>query len=379
MSGRVFFYVQHLLGVGHVRRAALLARAMGEAGLEVDLVSGGGPVPALEAGLRVHHLPPVRSADERFTSLVDGEGRPVDESYKKKRRGELLDLFASRRPDALILESYPFARRQMRFELLPLLEAAHALSPRPVIVSSVRDALQLKRKPERNQEIVDLVRTKFDHVLVHGDPNFLRLEDSFARAGEIADKLHYTGYVIAPEIETDGDAGYNEVIVSAGGGAVGEALLTAALDARAHSSLATAGWRLLAGSNMPDEAFDRLRARAADGIIVERARPDFAALLARCAVSVSQGGYNTVLDILRAGARAVIVPFAAGGETEQPLRAARLAERGLAQKLDEADLTPETLARAIDAALAAPPASAAGLDLDGAAASARLVAGWIGS
>ena len=31
MSRRIFFYVQHLLGIGHLRRAALLARALGPA------------------------------------------------------------------------------------------------------------------------------------------------------------------------------------------------------------------------------------------------------------------------------------------------------------------------------------------------------------
>ena len=41
MTGRVFFYVQHLLGIGHLRRAATLARAMAAGGFDVLLVSGG--------------------------------------------------------------------------------------------------------------------------------------------------------------------------------------------------------------------------------------------------------------------------------------------------------------------------------------------------
>jgi predicted glycosyltransferase len=40
-----------------------------------------------------------------------------------------------------VIELFPFGRRQMRFELLPLLEAARARSPRPWIISSVRDVL----------------------------------------------------------------------------------------------------------------------------------------------------------------------------------------------------------------------------------------------
>ena len=63
---------------------------------------------------------------------------------------------------------------------------------------------------------------------------------------------------------------------------------------------------------------------------VFRFRSDFASLLNGAALSVSQAGYNTVCDILRAGCRSLLVPFSAGGETEQSVRAERLARLGLA-------------------------------------------------
>jgi predicted glycosyltransferase len=90
-------------------------------------------------------------------------------------------------------------------------------------------------------------------------------------------------------------------------------------------------------------------------------------------MSVSQAGYNTVMEIARAGARAVLVPYVGRGETEQTLRAERLAARGLVQLVPEAGLTPERLAAAMDAAEASPPASFAALDLSGAAASVAIV------
>src|SRR5207302_1427876 len=63
MNRRVFFYVQHLLGIGHLRRAATLARAMAAAGLDVLLVSGGAPVPLDIGRARLRQLPPVRARD----------------------------------------------------------------------------------------------------------------------------------------------------------------------------------------------------------------------------------------------------------------------------------------------------------------------------
>jgi len=41
-------YVQHLLGIGHFRRALFLAQALAGQGFKVDLVSGGMPVSNLK-------------------------------------------------------------------------------------------------------------------------------------------------------------------------------------------------------------------------------------------------------------------------------------------------------------------------------------------
>src|SRR5690606_8219435 len=114
-------------------------------------------------------------------------------------------------------------------------------------------------------------------------------------------------------------------------------------------------------------------AAAGEGVIVEPARGDFPDLLMNCAVSVSQAGYNTTMEAIRAGCRIVVVPYAGGLETEQTLRAEALAAHGVLQIVPEAELSPEALARAIDKA---EPAARFRLDTDGAATSARLVAGW---
>jgi len=109
---------------------------------------------------------------------------------------------------------------------------------------------------------------------------------------------------------------------------------------------------------------------------LERFRDDFPALLGRCALSISQAGYNTTLDIIRARPRAIVVPFAAGGETEQAVRSALLAQRGILHILPETALDGAHLAAAIVDALAAPlPSVPLAVRLDGAAASAALIAG----
>ena len=106
---------------------------------------------------------------------------------------------------------------------------------------------------------------------------------------------------------------------------------------------------------MPEARLAALAERAPRNARVERARPDFRALLRGADLSISQAGYNTAVDLLAAGCRALLVPFEAGRETEQRLRAEILARRGLADVLPEDALTPESLAAAATALLARPP------------------------
>jgi predicted glycosyltransferase len=357
---KAFFYVQHLLGIGHLKRAATISQALREEGFEVTLASGGAPV----QDIPVLQLPPATS-DASFSKLLDERGQPVDEAWKERRRGILLEAYRASRADVLIVELFPFGRRQMRFELVPLLEQSSSR----LVVCSVRDILQ--PKPEREEEALQLFEHHFDRLLVHGDPRVAPFGQSFSRAQRLEGRLHYTGYVVQ-EPAAAGDAGEGEVLISAGGGAVGRTLVETVIRARPLTRLSNRTWRILAGVNA--KAVETLRS---DGIIVERARSDFIQRLRNCVVSVSQAGYNTVVETLQAGARSVLVPFAGGGELEQTLRATLLSGRGLVNMVAEEALSPATLAVAIDRAAAAPRPVAGAVDLGGARRSARLLREWL--
>ena len=372
-AGRALIWVQHLLGIGHLRRAAALARALAERDFDTLLVSGGMPLQGLDLGAaKFKQLPPLRAADATFSATVDADGRKPDSVFRAQRRDRLLGLYRAHRPHAVITEMYPFGRRQFAAELLPLLEAVHQTRPKPAIFASVRDILTERRDPERNAEMAELALRWYRAVLVHGDAELIPFEASFPETARISHLIRYTGYIGA--IGPGGPyGGTGEVIVSAGGGAVGAHLLQTALEARELSTLADRRWRLLAGPNLPAEWFNALQRLAHDGTVVERARADFPALLEAAALSISQAGYNTVLDVVSARVRAVLVPFAAPGETEQALRAERMAAAGLAQVVREDGLTPERLAAAVDAAWAAPRPELE-IGVAGAGESARIIA-----
>ena len=375
---KVFFWVQHLLGIGHLRRTLSLARAAAAAGIETVVASGGLPVPGADpGGAKLVQLPPVRAVDRYFKQLADERDRPIDDAWRGKRKAALFKAYEKARPDALVTELFPFGRRQLRFELEPLL--ARAKADGCTTVSSVRDILVEPDKPERIGEMLERVKRWYDLVLVHGDPAFVPFDVTFPGLDRIAPLVRYTGYTVdRADAPPGGDDGEGEVLVSAGGGAVGEPLLRAALAARPLSAARDRRWRFLVGEGLPDAVFSDLVRAAPSGVIVERARPDFQALLARAHLSVSQGGYNTVMEVLAAGLRAVVAPYAGGHESEQTLRAHALAERGALQVVAEDELSPERLAAAIDRALAGPPLSTAGIDLGGIAATIALLQGLDG-
>ncbi len=370
---RILIAVTHLLGAGHLTRAASLARAFAEAGHTVTLVSGGMPValPRLD-GIRLVQLPPVRITGTAFTALLDPEGTPVTPERLAARRQTLLAAVAEAAPDAVITELYPFGRRVLAPEFETLVAVVQAASPRPLLLASIRDILATPSRRDRIAATHARLEA-YDAVLVHGDPAFLPLDASWPVEATVAARLRYTGYVDEAETVPAPGGPRSGIVVSGGSSAAGLPLQEAAV-AAAHLTPALS-WRILVGRAVPEPAFAALAAAAPANAVVERARPDFRALLSRAALSVSQAGYNTVLDLLHGGCPALLVPFEAGQETEQRRRAETLAAHGLARVLPESELTAERLAQAV---LAAPlRATDHAIARDGARRSVAIVEGML--
>lgn len=374
MSARVLIHVQHLLGTGHLKRIASVGSALADSGFDVEIASGGRPIAALNSGrARVTQLPSLRAADITFKNLVDENDRRIDDAWRASRRAALTARYEQFRPDAVIIELYPFGRRMLDFELVPLIEKIRGAPNRPLLLCSVRDILVESTKAHKEEQTIQRCRDWFDRILVHGDERLVGLQASYPKAAALAN-LVYTGYVTPTETPPPppgvGDA---EIIVSTGGGAVGSKLFDVACAAQQTPAGGRHVWRLLLGPNLPAADRDRLLAAARPGLIVENARPDFPNMLRRCHVSVSQAGYNTVMDVLVARCRAVFVPIAASEETEQYMRAQLLADRGWAVCRREDAIDAQSLAAAVDQAAALAPPDVRALNCDGAAQTARIV------
>ena len=349
----LLFYCQHLLGVGHLARSLALTDALAEE-FQVTLVQGGpdvGLAPKAK-GVEVVRLAPLLMRETDDKSLYDPEGkRSVDAILAD--RAERLASLAFRKWDEIVVELFPFGRRKFQDEIMDLIAAARSVNPNVRVHCSLRDILVEKSgQAERDERTAALVNSAFDSVLVHSDPDVVRLEESFVSTAAIADRLRYTGFVAERRaaMAVPAELRANRVLVSQGGGAIGGELLRAALEtARLLPELEFA---FILGPHAPAAE----RAEIASGIL---ALPNavllpfgagFEAELARSALSLSLGGYNTVMNLLNTRTYGLVYPY--GKNREQGLRADRLAARGFLSVLRESSLEPGALAARIREALA---------------------------
>lgn len=375
---RVMIVVTHLLGTGHLARALTLARAFLEKDHEVLVVSGGMPAPLLDRGdVALLQLPPLKSDGTNFTALLQADGRSATSITFDQRRQMLAQSLDDFSPHALITELYPFGRRTLSNEFTGLLEAARAMARPPITLASIRDILAPPSKPEKARLTDAVVSRYYDAVLVHSDPELVPLSRSWPVSETLEPYLRYTGFVAPPVAARHPEGlGEGEIIVSAGGGSVGGHIFEAAEGAaRLDPSLR---WRVLVGGADAAGRIAQINANAPANLKAEGTRPDFRQMLHHTVASVSMCGYNTALDILQTGAPALFIPFDAGSEVEQGLRAAALARQDGLQVLESAALTPHSLLRSLKDLMQSPRRPIRTEGLDGAQETVRVVMDMVG-
>jgi predicted glycosyltransferase len=347
----LLFYCQHSVGLGHLMRSYALCDRLAER-FRVVLLCGG-ELPegiAPPEGVELIPLPPLRvNPGEGFGS---GDPRYTPERAWEVRLERILKTLHDVRPKVVLVELFPFGRAKFARELVPLLEAARTQGA--FTACSLRDILVSGRDDQRayDDRARALADAHLDAVLVHCDPRFARLEETFRPTTPLSVGVHYTGFVAgrATEPRRRGE----HIVVSAGGGRVGAPLMLSAMAASDGRPM-----KVIAGPLMPEENWRGLQRLRPPNVELVRSVPDLAAELQVAAASVSQCGYNTALDVIRTRVPALVVPYVTAEENEQTRRAQRLADLGVLQVADHIN---GHLPRLLEFE----PAPAA-LDLDGAA------------
>lgn len=355
MSKSFCFYVQYLLGTGHLYRTLYLANHCAEQGHQVHLISGGKPLKHLSLHDKVafHQLPAIEAADEFFSDYLDENGNSVIEEWWQKRIELFLSLLQSIQIDAFITETYPFGRRLFRKELFPAFDYLQSLKPTPKIISSIRDILNPKPPhKDKSAEVLELIEKYFDLVLVHSDESLIKLGETFPKANAIESKLFYTGYIHhqSTNIEAE-NTDKKQILVSAGGGRVGHYILDQAYQAALIFSQKHPDyhWLFITGQNALEKNFQETNTIRFVGHV-----PSLSQTMRESEISISQCGYNTVCDVLETGCKALFIPFENESEKEQALRAQLLQKQLEIPCLLQDTVTPATILDQIEMLLKKP-------------------------
>lgn len=382
---KLFFYCQHILGVGHFFRSLEITKALAEH--DVVLVTGGAEIDIrLPAHVRNVVLPGLMM-DRRFSFLFPSQkGRDL-ETVKAERKERLLEAYRRECPDVFLIELYPFGRNAFRFELLPVLRGIRDGSlPAGRVVCSIRDILVEKEDPDAYEtRVIGLLNDYFDAILVHSDPGLIRLDETFSRISDVRPPLVYTGFV-TPRPEPDARVAVRErlgltendrlIVASAGGGNVGYELLEATVKAVGLMDADNIHLHVSTGPYMDDEKTERLTALAGPRVRIMSFIDRFPDFLAAADLSISLAGYNTSMNLLAAGTPALVLPFAQN--REQSRRAAVLAESGNFGILKEEDLDAPNLKKRIENALGSDRREPSSIDLNGAPNTAGWLESWMG-
>jgi predicted glycosyltransferase len=353
---KILFYCQYHLGMGHLVRSVEILRSLATE-FEICFVKGGTEVEGLDlpANIQVVTLPVLLS---KHRQLQVADPSQDLETVKQQRVITLLNIFDEFQPDCLIIEGYPFKKYQFEFESIPLLERVKATKRDIKVVCSLRDVVMAQSYLDRDEVIAticDRLNRYFDLLLIHSDPQFHRLEESFPAVADIKCPIQYTGFVAQPLTETSTVTNEDSldlsrtnptILISVGGGQLGHDLLDAivAVSPILATRLPEYHLQVFTGPFIPTNLFESLTTAAAGqpNITLRKFTSQFLNYMQKAKLSISLGGYNTTMNILRTGVNSMILP--SNKDWEQTVRAEKLEKMGLLTMLQTEDLQPEQFA-----------------------------------
>ncbi|MEN8200808.1 MAG: glycosyltransferase [Thermodesulfobacteriota bacterium] len=353
---KVACYCQHVLGIGHFHRSLEICKALANRH-ETVMLLGGPDVSLPQSAVNFLQLPGLKM-DADFSQLLPCEEGADLEEIKGERRQQLTSFFTSFQPDIFLVELFPFGRKAFRFELDPILDGIAAGDFAPCLrLCSLRDILVEKKEQQKYEErVLKILNHSFDGLLVHSDPDYIPLDMSFARMGDIEVPVRYTGFITPPaggkgnaeSVRSELGLGEKEklVVASIGGGNVGAELLRATAEAaerlREEKNI---HFHLFTGPYSYPDLREELEELGHDQLSVHGFSANFPDWLEAADFSISMAGYNTCMNLLAAGTPALLYPF--GQNREQRMRVEAFTDSAPFSLLEDKDLAPERLAQLI--------------------------------
>jgi predicted glycosyltransferase len=386
---RMMMYSQDGFGLGHMRRTTSIANQIVKVRSDAAILTLADSKLGQFFESSTNHdyikLPSILKAgpgDWRAVSL------PLEfEAVSAMRRELIRSVVLSYRPNVLLVDHMPHGAMG---ELLPTLEALRAVGADTRIVLGLRDILDAPEVVRRRWEVegaYDAIERFYDAVLVYGKREVFDLADAYGFSASVRDRMHYTGFVCTPQSArypararakyiSSGDSETKLIVAMAGGGADAYPMMRALLDALPTIAACQKVFlAVVTGPFMPADQRRDLEARARGlPARVSMSVNDTLSYIEAADLTVAMAGYNTTMEILRSGKRAILIPRR-GPSAEQRMRARLFAEHGWVEMIDPDDLQIDNVAEQVCAALGRGPRMNAAMrpDVAGLAAAADIL------
>lgn len=336
---RGIIYSLNLYGVGHIKRMLLLSEGFLENGDTITFLQGGQDV-----GLSINY--------PQFEHIILKDS-------KSKRLEQIQNL--STPYDFIIIEQIPFSKLSWFDEVLALIEP----NPKALVVCSHKGTMRAtgENRLDEEKHTLALLEKYFDTVLVHSDPKLITLDDSFSYTKQIADRVHYTGFISKHGNQYDEpEQREKNIVVTTGAGDKGLKLLKAIASIIHH--FPEYRFMIIAGpmmSNQTKSQLQSLQEKHANMIVIDFVA-DFEKLLLRSSLLISLAGFTLISAY---ATRIPTISFPASNSENQQVVAEKFAEIPSIKFVTESDLNPKTFQEIINDTLLSPPPSTYSLNIDG--------------
>ncbi len=356
---RVMIYSQDGLGLGHLRRTSAIAARLTEITTDTAVLtcmdSPAGPFFQAAAGQDHVKLPSI---------VKDGPGQwranalPIEFAMAHKLRADILAAAAEAfDPDLLLVDHMPHGAQG---ELLPTLRYLRSERPATKIVIGLRDILDDPAVVERvwsTEGATEALAEFYDLLLIYGAQDIFDAGAVYGFASVMEHRMAYAGFVGhqgRERLPKERDRERALIFAMAGGGADGYPMLRAVVDAFPQiDAVLPSTLVVTTGPFMPPELRDDLRRRAmGDHVKVKTSVKDTWRYLRWSDAVVAMAGYNSSVEILRAGCPAVLVPRH-GPSAEQRMRARLFADQQWVRMIDPTELDETVMAANVVACMTA--------------------------